>query len=214
VVVTVAADPVLEGLAASVARPGGNFTGLSDTAADLSLKQLELLKEVVPTLSRVGLLLNPDNRAHPAQATRLILAGQRLGVQVALAEAGQLQQLEAAFAALARERVHAVMLFGDTFFSQQIREIASGALKQRLPSIYIIRDYAEAGGLLSYGAPLIENFRRAASYVDKILKGADPAQLPFEQPTSYVLAINAKTARALGLTIPPALRLRADRVVE
>ena len=214
IVVTVTADPLLDGLAASVARPGGNFTGLSDTAADLSLKQLALLREVVPKLSRVGVLMNPDNRSHPGQVTRLMLASQKIGVQVVLAEAGAIGQIDPGFASLVRERAQAAMLFGDSFFSQQLPEIARGALRHRLPSIYTIRDYAEVGGLMSYGAPLIENFRRAAVYVDKILKGAKPAQLPFEQPTSYQLFVNVKTARALGLAIPSALLLRAEGVVE
>ena len=214
VVVTVTADPVLEGLAATLARPGGNFTGLSDTAADLSLKQLELLKDIVPKLSRVGVLLNPDNVSHPAQVTRLVLAGQKFGVQVVLAEASTTAQIESGFATLARERAHAVLLFGDTFFAQQLPEIARAALRHRLPSTYIIREYADAGGLMGYGAPIIENFRRAATYVDKILRGATPAQLPFEQPTNYRLAINLKTAKALGLTIPQSVRLRANDIVE
>jgi putative ABC transport system substrate-binding protein len=214
IVVTVTADPVLEGLAASVARPGGNFTGLTDTAADLSLKQLELLKGTLPRLSRVGVLLNPDNVSHPAQVTRLVLAGQKIGVQVVLAEASTVAQIEPGFGFLARERAHAVILFGDTFFAQQVREIARGALKHRLPSVFILREYAEAGGLMSYGAPIIDNFRRAATYVDKIIKGGTPAQLPFEQPTKYGLVINMKTAKALGLTIPPSVLQRADRVVE
>ena len=214
VVVTVTPDPILEGLAASVARPGGNFTGLTDTAADLSLKQLELLKDIVPKLSRVGVLLNPDNASHPAQVTRLVLAGQRLGVQVVLAEAGTVAQIEPGLALLARERAQAFVLFGDTFFAQQVREIASGALKHRLPSVFILQDYAVAGGLMSFGAPIIENFRRAATYVDKIVKGANPAQLPFEQPIKYVLTINVKTAKTLGLAIPPSVLQRADRVVE
>jgi ABC-type uncharacterized transport system substrate-binding protein len=118
------------------------------------------------------------------------------------------------FASLARERAEAVVFFGDTFFSQQLRQIAESALKHRLASIYITREYAEAGGLMSYGATLIDNFRRAAAFVDKILKGAKPAELPFEQPTRYVLVINLKTAKALGLTIPQTLLLRADQVIE
>ena len=214
IVVTVTADPVLAGVAASVARPGGNFTGLSDTAADLSLKQFELLKEILPILSRVGVLMNPDNVAHPAQVTRLMLAGQKIGVQVVLAEAGATAQIDPGLMSLARQHAHAVILFGDTFFSQQLRSVARGALKHRLPSTYNIREYAEEGGLMSFGANIVDNFRRAATYVDKILKGADPAQLPFEQPTKYSLAINLKTAKALGLTIPPSLLLRADQVIE
>jgi len=211
VVVTVTADPVLEGLAASVARPGGLFTGLADTAGDLSAKQLELLKDVVPRLSRVGAILNPSNFSHPAQATRLTLAGQKMGVQTVLAEAGAVAEIEPAFASLARLRAEAVILFGDTFFAQQIREMADAALRSRLASVYILQDYAAVGGLMSYGAALVENFRRAATKVDKILKGAAPGDLPFEQPTEYQLAINLKTARALGLAIPQSLMLRANQ---
>ncbi len=214
VVVTVTADPVLAGVAASVARPGGNFTGLSDTAADLSPKQLELLKGILPTLSRVGVLLNPDNVSHPGQVTQLVLAAQKIGVQVVRAEASTVAQIEPGFALLARQRAHAVILFGDTFFSQQLHTLARAALKQGLPSTYITREYVEAGGLMSYGANIIDNFRRAATYVDKILKGANPAQLPFEQPTRYALVINRKTARALGVVIPPSVLMRTDGVVD
>jgi putative ABC transport system substrate-binding protein len=214
IVVTVTADPVLAGIAANVAKPGGNFTGLTDTAADLSPKQFELLKSILPALTRVGVVLNPDNISHPGQVTRLILAGQPIGAQVVLAEARAVAEIEPAFAALARHQVHAIILFGDTFFSQQVSLVARAALKYRLPSTYIIRDYAEAGGLLSYGANITENFRRAATYVDKILKGANPAHLPFEQPTKYALTINLNTARALNLTVPRAVLVRADHVIE
>ena len=214
VVVTVTADPLLEGLAAAVARPGGNFTGLSDTAADLSLKQLELLRAISPKISRVGVLMNPTNRSHPSQVTRLMLAGQKLGMQVVLAEAGAAADIDPGFAALAHERAHAVILFGDTFFSQHVQDLARSALKHRMPSVYIPREYAMAGGLISYGANLTDNFRRAATYVDKILRGASPAELPFEQPTTYVFVINQKTAKALGLTVPQSILMRADQVVE
>ena len=214
IVVTVTADPVLEGLAASVARPGGNFTGLSDTAADLGPKQIELLKSVLPKVSRVGVLLNPTNVSHPAQAKRLTLAAQNLGVQVVLAEAGTVADIEPGFASLGEKRVDAVLLFGDTFFAQQSQQIAQVALKHRMPSIFILREYADVGGLMSYGAHIVDNFRRAATYVDKILKGANPGELPFEQPTKYELAINMKTAKALGLTVPQSLLLRVDHVVQ
>ena len=137
-----------------------------------------------------------------------------MGVQVVLAEAGTITQIEPGFASLARERAHAVVMFGDTFSAQQVREIASVALKHRLPSVFVLQDYAEAGGLMSFGSPIIDNFRRAATYVDKIVKGATPAHLPFEQPTKYALVINIKTAKALGLTIPPSVLARADRVME
>ena len=156
VVVTVTADPILEGLATTLARPGANFTGLTDTAADLSPKQLELLRSVQPRLARVGVLLNPDNMSHPAQVTRLALASQQMGLRVVLAEAGTVARIEPGFALLAREGAQAVVLFGDTFFAQHVREIASVALKHRLPSVFILQEYADAGGLMSFGAPLID----------------------------------------------------------
>jgi len=202
VIVTVTTDPVIEGLAASLARPGGNFTGLTDTAADLGAKQLELLKATVPQLSRLGVVLNPDNVTHPTQMKRVMLPSQKIGVQVVLAEAGAVADIEPGFAALAQERANAVILFADTFFAQQLRQIAQAALKYRMPSIYLIHDYAKVGGLMSYGADLVDNFRRASTYVDKILKGAKPGELPFEQPTRYSLAVNLKTAKALELKIP------------
>jgi putative tryptophan/tyrosine transport system substrate-binding protein len=214
IIVTVSPEPVLEGLAASLARPGGRFTGIAEAAADLNPKQLELLRGVVPRLSRIGVLVNPNNVAHPAQLTRLLLASQKVGVQVVLGEAGTVQQIDPSFAALAQHHVHAAAVVTDTFFGEHLEVLGRAALKYRLPSIYLEREYTDAGGLMSYGPALIENFRRAATYVDKILKGADPAQLPFEQPTTYVLTINTRTAKALNLTIPHALLLRADGVVE
>src|SRR5262249_43553279 len=142
------------------------------------------------------------------------LAGQKIGAQVVLAEAGQGAQIEPGFALLARERAQGGIPFGGTFFAHQVPQIARGALKPPWPSLSILREYPETPRLMSYGAPLIENFRRAAIYVDKILNGANPAQLPFEQPTKYGLVINLKTAKALGLAIPPSLLGRADHVIE
>jgi putative ABC transport system substrate-binding protein len=214
VVITVTNDPLVEGLAATLARPGGNFTGLADTAADLGPKFLELLRAVVPQLARVGLLLNPDNVTHPTQMKRLMLAAQKVGVQTVLAEAGTAAEIESSFASLVQYRADAVILFADTFFTQQSKQIAQAALKQQVASIYNLHEYAQVGGLIGYGADLVDNFRRAATYVDKILKGAKPGDLPFEQPTRYLLAINLKTAKALGLTIPQSLLLRADEVIQ
>ena len=214
IVVTVTADPVIEGLATSLARPGGNFTGLADTAGEHGPKELELLMATVPKLSRVGVLLNPNNVSHAYQVKVLASAAQRVGVQVVRAEASTVAEIEPGFASLARERADAVILFGDSFFVQQFQEIAQVTLKHRVPSIAWIHDYAQAGGLMSYGADVVDNFRRAATYVDKILKGARPGELPFEQPARYALAINLKTARALGLTIPQSLLLRADEVIQ
>ena len=214
IVVTVTTDPVIEGLAASLARPGGNFTGLTDTAADLGAKWLELLRAAVPQLSRLGVLLNPDNVSHPTQMKRIMLPAQKIGVQVVLAEAGTTADIEPGIGTLAQERANAVVLFGDTFFVQQLPQIAQAALKYRLASMYLIHDYAKVGGLMSYGPDVVDNFRRAATFVDMVLKGAKTADLPFEQPTRYVFAINLKTAKALGLTIPQSLLLRADEVIQ
>ena len=213
VVITVTADPVLAGVATSLARPGGNFTGLSDNGAELMPKQLELLMSVVPRLSSVGVLLNPTNDSHPVQAKQLASLAQKLTVKVVSAKAATVADIEPGFASLVRERADAVMLFGDTFFVQQFQDIAQAALRHRMPSIYLTHQYAQAGGLMSYGPDLLDNFRRAASYVDRILKGAKPGDLPFEQPVRYSLAINLQTAKAIGLTIPQSLLLRADEVI-
>lgn len=214
VVITVTVDPVAEGLAATLAKPGANFTGLTDTATLLGPKQLELLVEAVPRLSRVAVLVNPDNTSHPAQLTRFMSQAQKISKQVLLIEARTAKEIETGFASITKERADALIFFGDTFFTDRLGEIAGLALKQRLPSAYGIRQFAEAGGLMSYGADLTDNFRRAAVYVDKILKGARAGELPFEQPTRYALTINLKTAKALGLTIPKSLLARADRVIE
>ena len=214
IVITVTADPVASGYAASMARPGGNFTGLSDSGADFVAKYLELLRAASPKLSRVGVLLNPDNVAHPAQLVRVISAAQKTGIHIILAEASTEQDIARAFQMLANEKAGGVIALNDTFYSQQLRQIAAQALKHRLLSIYSIREYAEAGGLMSYGPNILDNFRRAAVYVDKILKGAKPGELPFEQPTRFFLFINGKTAKALGLTIPQELLLRVEKVIE
>ena len=214
IVITVGVDPVAGGYAASMARPGSNFTGLTDTAADLNPKLLELAMSLVPKLSRIGVLIHPDNVSHPNQLTKLMLTTQNLGVQIVLAEASAVPAIEAAFVLFARERARAVVVFSDTFFAQQLRQIAGEARKHRVPSISAIPGYAEAGGLLNYGSDLVDNFRRAATYVDKILKGAKPGTLPFEQPTRYYLVVNRKVASALGLNVPQSLMVSADKVIE
>jgi putative ABC transport system substrate-binding protein len=214
IIVTVTTDPVIEGLAASLARPGGDFTGLTDTAADLGAKWLELLRAAAPQLSRLGVLLNPDNVTHPTQMKRLMLPAQKIGVQVVLAEAGTVTDIELGMRTLAQERATAVVLFGDTFFVQQLPQIAQAALKYRLASMYLIHDYAKVGGLMSYGPDVVDNFRRAATFVDRVFKGAKTTDLPFEQPTRYVFAINLKTAKALGLTLPQSLLARADEIIQ
>jgi putative ABC transport system substrate-binding protein len=213
IVVTVTADPMIEGYAMSMAKPGGNITGLSDSASDMAPKLVELLRTALPKLSRVGVLLQPRNATHPTQLKSILLTAQKIGAQVSLAEAATAEEIEAGLAFLARARAEAVIFFNDTFFFQELDRIAAQALKYKMPSICAIREYAAAGGLMGYGPDLIENFRRAASFVDRILKGAKPGDLPFEQPTRYYLMINRKSAKALSVTIPQSLLLRADKVI-
>lgn len=214
VVATVTFDPVGDGYAASMAQPGGNFTGFSLSAGEIGPKLLELLKAAVPKMSRVAVLLNPGNPAHPQRAIRIMYAAQKVGIQVWLAEAGTIQEIEREFAVVTKERANATIIVADGFFLQESRSIAMQALKHRLPSISQLRELTEAGGLMSYGPNSVDNFRRAATYVDKILKGAKPGDLPFEQPTRYQLVINRKTATALGLTMPPALLRQADEIIQ
>ena len=214
VVITLTFDPVGDGWAASLARPGGNFTGLSLSAVDLGPKLLELLKAAVPKLSRVAVLLQPENPAHPQRVIRIMSAAQKVGIQVVLAEAGTVQEIEREFAMMTKERTNGAIILADGFFLQETRLIAAQALKHRLPSISQLRELVEAGGLMSYGPNSLDNFRRVATYIDKILKGAKPGELPFEQPTRYPLVINHKTAMALGLTIPQALLRQADELIQ
>jgi putative ABC transport system substrate-binding protein len=214
VVITVTVDPVSDGFAASLARPGGNITGLSLSAADLGPKLVELLKVAVPKLSRVAVLVQPENPAHPPQLKRIMSAAQTVDTLLVLAEASTVQEIEREFTMMTKRRANAAIILADGFFLQESRSIATQALKHRLPSICQLREYAEAGGLMSYGPNSVDNFRRAATYVDKILKGAKPGELPFEQPTRYHLVINHKTATALGLTIPQALLRQADEAIE
>jgi putative ABC transport system substrate-binding protein len=214
VVITLSFDPVGDGFAASMARPGGNITGLSLSAADLGPKLLELLKATAPKLSRVAVLLQPGNPAHPQRVIRIMSAAQKVGIQVVLAEAGTVQEIEREFVMMTKERANAAMILADGFFLQESRAIAAQALKHRLPSMSQLREYAEAGGLISYGPNSVDNFLRAATYVDKILKGAKPGELPFEEPTRYRLVINRKTAMALGLSIAPAMLRQADEVIQ
>jgi putative ABC transport system substrate-binding protein len=214
VVVTVIFDPVGDGYAASMARPGGNFTGLSLSAGDLGPKLLELLKAAAPKMSRVAVLSNPGNPAHPERVIRIMSAAQKVGIHVWLAEAGTVQEIEREFAVMAKERANAAIIVADGLFLQESQLIAGQALRHRLPSISQLHELTEAGGLLSYGPNTVDNFRRAATYVDKILKGAKAGELPFEQPTRYQLVVNRKTAATLGLTIPGALLRQADEVIQ
>jgi putative tryptophan/tyrosine transport system substrate-binding protein len=214
IVMSVVIDPVGSGLIASLARPGGNVTGLSIMAPDLVGKQLELLKEVVPGVSRVALLWNPANPGSAPQLQAVEAAAEALGVQLHTLEARDPQEIDRAFAAMTKERAGALVVLADAIFGNQVRQIAELAAERRLPSIFWPREFAETGGLMAYGANLLDLERRAATFVDKILKGAKPADLPVEQPLKFDLVINLKTAQALGLTISPTLLFQATEVIQ
>jgi putative ABC transport system substrate-binding protein len=214
IVMSLVNDPVGSGLVASLARPGGNVTGLTIMAPDLSGKRLQLLKEVVPKVSRVALLRNPDNPADAAMLREAEAAAQALGVRLQILKTRTPQEIEGAFAAMIKERAGAFLMLSDAIFFTQRRQIAELAAKGRLPSISGASDYPDAGGLMGYGANLSDLERRAATFVARILKGAKPGDLPVAQPTKFDLVINLRTAKAIGLTIPPSLLQRADRIIE
>ena len=214
IVFAVAADPVAVGLVASLARPGRNITGLASISPELIGKQLELLKEVVPNISRVAVLQNPSNDSHPHTLRQAEGAARGLGVQLQIVQARTPPEIDAAFAAMRSQRAGGILVLRDPLFLTQRTQIAALAAKTRLPAVYGFREEAEAGGLMAYGASVPFMYRHAAIYVDKILKGAKPADLPVEQPTKFELVINLKTAKALGLTIPSSLLQRADEVIQ
>jgi putative ABC transport system substrate-binding protein len=201
-------------LVKSLAHPGGNITGLSSIAGDLSPKLLEMLRSMIPKLSHVAVLVNPRNPAHTISLKNVQVAAQRIGVTILRLDAQTPTELERALSNISREKFGALIVSRDEFFNQQVHQIAELAAKNRLPTIAGLREYVEAGGLMSYGSSVSDIFRRAATYVDKIFKGAKPADLPVEQPTKFELFINGKTAKTLGLTIPQSLLIMADKVIE
>ena len=207
-------DPVGLGFVASLSRPGGNITGLSNITVDVSSKYLELLRVAVPKLSRVTVLVNPTNPSHPDRLKRIQATAKTNSVKVSPAQASTASQIEAAFGAMKQERAGALIVLGDPFFGSHARRIAELAAQQRLPTMFASREAVESSGLMSYGQNNAEHYSRAATYVDKILKGAKPGDLPVEQPTQFELVINLRTAKAIGLTIPQELRIRADKVIE
>jgi putative ABC transport system substrate-binding protein len=213
-IVMVASDPLAAGFVASLARPGGNITGVSMMSAEVIGKQLEMLKEVVPRVSRVALLGNPANPGTAQWVRHAQDAGRALGVRLQPLEARDPSEIDNAFTEMTREQAGAVVILNDTMLSDNRIRIADHAARRRLPTVFGLSEYAEAGGLLVYEASRSDRWRRAATYVDKILKGAKPGDLPVEQPTKFELIINLKTAKALGLTIPPSLLARADQVIE
>jgi len=215
IVMALSADPAGAGFVASLARPGGNVTGLSTLSPETSGKRLELLKEVIPGLSRVALLWNPDSRGNLLDYKQTEVAARALHVELQSIELSRVEDLDRAFSEVTKGRAQGLIVAsGNPIIVARRDRLGSFAQRSRLPSIYGLREYVDDGGLMSYGPSTADLFRRAATYVDKILKGAKPADLPVEQPTQFELVINLKTAKALGLTIPPALLRRADHVIQ
>ncbi len=206
-------DPVRHGFIVSMARPGGNVTGLADFTT-LSRKQLELTKELLPGASRVVVLRNPAGPQAVHHTSEVEQAARALGLQLRIVDVRSPHELAGALAAATQNRPQVMAMLADPMFLRERARIAELALKHRLPSIYVRREFVDAGGLLAYGSSRIEVSRRQAAYVDKILKGAKPADLPVEQPTMFELSINLKTAKALGLTVPSSLLLRADQIID
>jgi len=207
-------DPVGGGVVNSLARPGANITGLTLMVAEMNTKRLEFLKATVPDGTRVAVLMNPDNPSSASGRREIEVAARSLGLTLHAVEARSPEDLDRAFSEMLKEQVRGVAVMPDLMLFAQRTRIAALAAKSQLPAIGEAREFAAAGGLMAYGPRITENFRRAALYVDKILKGAKPGDLPVEQPTTFELVINLKTARALGLTIPQSLLLRADEVIQ
>ena len=215
IVMVLSSDPAGAGFVASLARPGGNVTGLSALSLETSGKRLGLLREVIPGLSRVALLWNPDSRGNLLDYKETEAVARLLHVELQSVELFRSEDLDRALATVTKGRAQALMVpVGNPITVARREQVASFARRSRLPSMYGLREYVDAGGLMSYGPSTADLFRRAATYVDKILKGAKPADLPVEQPTKFELVINLKTAKALGLTIPPSLLQRADHVIQ
>jgi putative ABC transport system substrate-binding protein len=210
--------PAVEtGLVASLARPGGNLTGVDVLAADLNVKRLDLLKGAIPTASRIAVLWHRGGQAgalRPQSVESVDAAARALGLQPRFLEVQHPTEIDRAFTTISRERLHALLVMSSPMLTSQRVRIVGLAARNRLPAMYQWREFAEAGGLMSYGANILDLYPRAAGYVDKILKGAKPGDLPVEQPTKFELVINLKTAKALGLTIPQSVLLRADQVIE
>ena len=214
IVMVLGPDPIGLGIVESLSRPQGNITGLVTTVMDVSRKHLEFLRAMIPKLSRAAVLGNPANPPHSLLTKNIQASAQRTSTRVFPVEARTAQEIDNAFAQANKGRARGIIVEADGLFIAQRQRIAELAMKNRLPSIFPFREHVEAGGLMSYGPSIADRFYGAATYVDKILKGAKPADLPIEQPTRFYLVINRKTAKALGLTIPQELLLRADEVIE
>jgi putative ABC transport system substrate-binding protein len=214
IVMGTAGDPVGSGFVKSLARPGGNITGLTDVASDMGYKLLDMLLSAVPGLVHVAVLLNPGNPSHAAYVASIQEGARSVGAKILLLPARTEREMQSTFSTMGKESVGGVIALPDPLFNTYQRQIAELAAKHRLPCISGFRQYVHAGGLMSYGPDFAENFRRAAAYVDRIFKGAQPGDLPVEQSSRFELAVNLKTAKALGLSIPGSLLVRADEVVE
>jgi len=214
IVMSTVGDPVEAGFVASFARPGGNITGRTTQAPELMGKRVQLFKEAVPKLTNVAVLLDTRNTHEVHGFKEVTAAAQTLGIKLQSFEVRGLDEIEAAFAAMAVRRADGLMVFENAINNSFRKRIVDLAARYRLPGMYPFRDFAEGGGFMSFGAAIIDNYRQAAVYIDKIFKGAKPANLPVEQPTQFELVINLKTAKALGLTIPPSVIQRADQVIE
>jgi len=214
IVFTGVGDPVAAGLVTSLAQPGGNLTGFSNSAAELNPKRLELLSELVPQAKVIALLVNPSNPTAEAQIQDVQEAAHAKRVQLLVLKAGTEREIDAAFAALAELHAGALFLSGDPFFFSRREQFLALASRHAVPTSYTWREFAAAGGLISYGVRVTDSFRQAGSYAGKILNGAKPADLPVQQPTTFDLVINLKTAEALGLTVPQSILARADEVIE
>jgi putative ABC transport system substrate-binding protein len=210
----VAEDPVNLGLVASLARPGGNLTGINFFAAELVAKRLELLRELVPAAARIAVLVNPTGPATVSVLRDVEPAGRAMGLQIQVVYASTSREIDAAFATLVRERPDALFVSGDPFFSDRRVQIVNTTARHAIPTTFPNRQFAEAGGLMSYGPNQTDTFRRLGVYTGRILKGAKPADMPVLQADKFEIVINAQTARMLGLTVPHSLLARADEVIE
>lgn len=214
IVFSMVSDPVASGLVASLARPGGNLTGWSNMLPETSAKLLELLKEIMPNGSRVAVLFDPSNPGKILEIKVLQAAAQRLGLTLRSLQVRGLSDIKAAFSAMTKERPDGLVVLQDAVTGSHREAIAQSVAGIRLPAIYQVSEFVDAGGLMSYGMNMVRQYRRSAVYVDKILKGAKPAELPVEQPTMFELVVNLKAAKTIGLKIPQSVMLRADRVIE
>ena len=214
IVMTVPSDPVSVGLVASLSRPGGNVTGLSFVGTEIAGKQVELLKALLPGLASISVLVNPTNASHAPRTREITTAAQAMNLRVTVVEASSRDAVAGAFRTMVKQAAGAALVLADALFVREMAGIIRLAADHRLPVMYGLREGPLAGGLISYGPDFVDLFRRAAGYVDKILRGAHPRDLPIEQASTFSLVINVKTAKSLGLTIPPSLLARADQIVE